>query len=213
MRDVYRQSNHPPSIIRSIPGAINTRLCNISSDKNALDSAIPPYQEALKPSGFDYKLNYKLNSQNMNAREPEMSHGSNRPATPASTNIDSKLLGLVDNFFPPGHPLRQICNRNTLKLIIAIPISSNNKRLLADPNTAIEEKCNCRKKETCSLLGNCLIKGVVFQATIKRDKNQDELTYVGTTEGAFKTRYNNHTNSFPNPKNKIARHLASTFGN
>ena len=36
---VNRESNHPPPIICSIPEAINTRLSNISSDKNAFDSA------------------------------------------------------------------------------------------------------------------------------------------------------------------------------
>ena len=78
-------------------------------------------------------------------------------------------------------------------------ISSHNKHLLAESNTAIEEKCNCRKKETCPLLGKCQTKGVVYQATIK---------YVGITESAFKTRYNNHTNSFRNPKHKNSTALS-----
>ena len=41
-------SNYPPSIIRSVPEAINKRLSNISSDKSAFDSAIPPYQSFTK---------------------------------------------------------------------------------------------------------------------------------------------------------------------
>ena len=86
---------------------------------------------------------------------------------------------------PHGHPLRKICNRSTLKLSysripnVATIISSHNKRLLAEPNTAIEDKCNCRKKETCPLLGKCQTKGVVYQATVKREENQEEQTYVG----------------------------------
>ena len=56
---VNRNSKPPSPIIRSIPENINARLSNISSDKNAFDSAIPPYQEALKRSGYDCKLNYK----------------------------------------------------------------------------------------------------------------------------------------------------------
>ena len=55
---VNRQSNHPSSVLRSIPESIKKRLSRISSDKRAFDSAIPPYQEALKKSGYDYKLNY-----------------------------------------------------------------------------------------------------------------------------------------------------------
>lgn len=52
---VNRHSNHPPSIIRGIPENINKRLSNISSDEQSFESAIPPYQDALKN---DYKLNY-----------------------------------------------------------------------------------------------------------------------------------------------------------
>ena len=33
-------------------------------------------------------------------------------------------------------------------------------------------------------------------------------TYVGLTEGAFKTRYNNHTSSFRNPKHKHSTELS-----
>ena len=55
---VNRESNLPPSILRSIPKAINNRLSNISSDKQSFDSAIPPYQEALQKSGYDCKLDY-----------------------------------------------------------------------------------------------------------------------------------------------------------
>ena len=55
---VHRNSNHPPSILRSVPEAINKRLSNMSSDKNAFDSAAPPYQEALQKSGYNFKLQY-----------------------------------------------------------------------------------------------------------------------------------------------------------
>ena len=52
------------------------------------------------------------------------------------------------------------------------------------------------------LSSNQWTNGVVYQATVKRIDNQEEQTYVGITEGAFKTRYNNHTNSFRDPKHK-----------
>ncbi len=55
---VNHHSNHPPSVLRGIPDAINKRLSNISSDTQSFDSAAPPYQEALQKSGFDYKLHY-----------------------------------------------------------------------------------------------------------------------------------------------------------
>jgi hypothetical protein len=55
---VNHNSNHPPPILRCIPDAINKRLSNISSDKQSFESAVPPYQEALRKSGFNYVLNY-----------------------------------------------------------------------------------------------------------------------------------------------------------
>ena len=56
---VHKQSNHPPNIIKNIPESINRRLSNISSNEKILKKAIPPYQDALKKSGYDYKLEYK----------------------------------------------------------------------------------------------------------------------------------------------------------
>ena len=41
---VNRESNHPPSVLRSIPEAINKRLSNISSDKHSFDLAVLPYR-------------------------------------------------------------------------------------------------------------------------------------------------------------------------
>ena len=52
---VHRDSNHPRSILENIPRSINKRLSSISSNKEVFDSAFPPYQEALKQSGYDYK--------------------------------------------------------------------------------------------------------------------------------------------------------------
>ena len=59
-------------MLRSVPEAINKRLSNILSDKNAFDSAVPPFQESLQKSGYSYKLQYNLNHQNLNDPEVEM---------------------------------------------------------------------------------------------------------------------------------------------
>ena len=61
---VNRESNHPPSVLRSIPEAINKRLSNTSSDKHSFDLAVPPYQEALRKSGYDYKHLHKIFNKN-----------------------------------------------------------------------------------------------------------------------------------------------------
>ena len=80
---VHNKSNHPPNIIKNIPESINRRLSNISSNEKIFQKAIPPYQDALKKSGYNYKLEYKptpTDNTNQNnkqkTKEKETSHGS-----------------------------------------------------------------------------------------------------------------------------------------
>ena len=60
---VHSKSNHPPSIIRNIPEAINKRLSEISCDEDAFNEAAPQYQEALRKSGYAYTLKFKPEQQ------------------------------------------------------------------------------------------------------------------------------------------------------
>ena len=52
----------------------------------------------------------------------------------------------------------------------------------------------CRNKENYPLDGKCLQPCIVYKAVIIT--NQDSHTYYGASDGDFKSRYNNHTNSF-----------------
>ena len=221
---VHRNSNHPPSILRSVPETINKRLSNISSDKNAFDSAVPPYQEALQKSGYNFKLQY-----NPQPSKPKRSRSRNiiwfNPPynSTVSTNIGYKFLQAVDDCFTPDHPLRKIFNRNTLKLSYScMPnvksiISSHNKFVLKDQSVTsasqVDKDCNCRKKDTCPLSGKYLTTNVVYQATVTRDDTNEQETYVGHTECQFKTRYNGHTSSFRNAKYKHATELSKHVWN
>ena len=45
---VHSKSNHPPSITKNIPVAVNKRLNELSSNKEAFDEASPEYQRALE---------------------------------------------------------------------------------------------------------------------------------------------------------------------
>ena len=44
--------------------------------------------------------------------------------------------------------------------------------------------------------GNCLQKGVVYQATVTQTNTMRENIYIGIIENEFKTRYKQHTSSF-----------------
>ena len=92
-------------------------------------------------------------------------------------------------------------------------VSLHNKSVLnktketAD-HTPPENECNCRIRNNCPLKGKCQTKGIVYQATVTNEDNNTKETYVGLTEGTFKTRYRNHTSSFRNEKSKNATELS-----
>ena len=55
---VHSQSNHPKKVLDNIPSAVNDRLSRISSNKSVFDVASPPYQEALRKSGYNHNLQF-----------------------------------------------------------------------------------------------------------------------------------------------------------
>ena len=59
---------------------------------------------------------------------------------------------------------------------------------------------NCRPLNACLVDGKRLNERIVYQAIVRRDNNNEESSYVGLTEGTFKTRYTNHSTSFRHEK-------------
>ena len=55
---VSSMSNHPPSILKNIPEAINRRLSTISGDKKIFENAAPTYQAELDRDGCKHKLSF-----------------------------------------------------------------------------------------------------------------------------------------------------------
>ena len=68
---VHSQSNHPPLVLKNIPLGVNKRLSKISSNKEVFDKASKPYQEALRKSGYDFKLEYEPPSQSSKKKNHE----------------------------------------------------------------------------------------------------------------------------------------------
>ena len=54
--------------------------------------------------------------------------------------------------------------------------------------------CNCRNKENCPLDGKCLQSCIVYKADVIT--NKDSQIYYDASDEKFKSRSNNHTNSF-----------------
>ena len=161
---VHSQSNHSPNILRNIPEAINRQLSSISSDHEVFNDAGAPCQEALRKSGYTFKLEFKPPAQ----QPPSQKHKRQRNVIwfnppynkSVKTNIGRAFISLIERSFPAGHKLRKIFNRNTIKLSYScMPnvkqiIDGHNKAILKIAETAQRQKDegktrSCRKKEDC----------------------------------------------------------------
>ena len=216
---IHTKSNHPPNIIKAVPEGINKRLSQISSTEEIFKKAIPPYQTALKESGYEYKLKYEKNS-NENTTNSKKSNTRQRRITwfnppfnlNVKTNIGKCFFTIMNECFPENHKLRKIFNRNTLKISYSCmpnvknSLDAHNKKQLEEPHQLLRT-CNCRDRTNCPLDGTCLQKAVVYQAEVSAEGKPTE-TYIGVTETEFKTRYNNHKQSFVKERLKNATELS-----
>ncbi|KAL9986499.1 hypothetical protein ACROYT_G000660 [Oculina patagonica] len=216
---VHKQSNHPPSILRNIPESINKRLSEISSDKECFDNAKGVYQDALDKSGYKYNLSYKAPTLNASQKSRNRKRNITWFNPPYSKNVETKVgkcfLQLIDQHFPKSNPLHKIFNRNTLKLSyscmsnVKTIISSHNKaqiRKTTNQSEEIDNNCNCRKKNSCPLEGNCNVRSIVYQAEVVTPQTKE--TYIGLCDTTFKERYRNHTCSFRNERYKNVTELS-----
>ncbi len=55
---INRHSKHPPSIIKQLPTLINKCILALSADEQTFHESAPIYQNALRHSNFDHKLDY-----------------------------------------------------------------------------------------------------------------------------------------------------------
>ena len=118
---VNRESNHPGSVLKNIPKSVNLRLSKLSSSKEIFDLSTPIFQEALNKSWFDYNLAFDPNippekKRKNTARKRNITYFNPPFSCNVKTNIGGRFLKLIDTLFPEGHPLRQIVNRNTVKI-------------------------------------------------------------------------------------------------
>ena len=218
---IHTKSNHPPTIIKNLPESINKRPSDISSDKESFDRAATPYQRALNHSGYNYQLNFRPStSPNIHASQKKRRHRNitwyNPPYSKSvATNIGRTFLQILDEEFHKNHVLHKVFNRNTVKISYACmpnikqTIDGHNKSILMKFDKPKTDECNCRKRKECPLLGQCLTKSIIYQATVTTNDNKPDQTYVGLTSNAFKTRFNNHKNSFKYRRKKHSTELSN----
>ena len=119
---VHSQSNHPKNILKNIPIAVNDRLNRISANKNVFDAAAPPYQEALRKSGYDHNLTFNPPEEPTPRKKKPRSRRItwfNPPWNSAvKTNVGKLFLRIIDTSFTQDNPLRKLFNRNTVKGVL-----------------------------------------------------------------------------------------------
>ena len=213
---INSKSNHPPTVLKQVPKTINNRLNSISCNKDIFNKAKGEYEQALKESGYDTKLEFcEKNTDKQQTKKRRRNVIWFNPPYNASvkTNLGRKFLTLIDKHFPKSSTLYKIINRKKVKISYSctsnmkkIMQSHNHKILNSNNNQENKRDCNCRNKQTCPLNGKCLEESLIYEATLKH--NDNEVKYLGCTEGPFKTRYNNHTHSFREESKKSSTSLS-----
>ena len=222
---VNAKSNHPPKIIKNIPIGINKRLCEISSNEEVFELAAPPYQAELNRCNYNHILKFSPPEakypQQRRKRCKQCSWFNPPYSINVETNVGKIFLELLDTHFPPGHTLRSVMNRNSVK--VSYRCLPNMGSLVAKHNSKVVKKatagqapppprCNCQKsrKKDCPVPGACNQRGVVYQATVTSDGGRNIQTYVGLAKN-FKNRYSKHKTSMTKPTPKNSTTLSTHF--
>ena len=195
---VNSKSNHPPSILKNIPYAVNRRLSSISSSKEIFEAAAPIYQSELQRAGYNHKLEFKDQEVTKRKRRRRIIWFNPPYSMDLKTNVGQKFLRLIDKHFPRGSVLYPLINRYKVKLSyrcvpnMGAKISKHNGKILREKPA--ESGCNCQQPVECPLPGKCTTDKLVYRASVT--SNNTVETYVGLTAGTFKKRYGGHKSDF-----------------
>ena len=219
---INSKSNHPPSILKQLPGMISDRISSISCDATEFEKAKRMYDDSLKKSGFQEEISFRQthdSSARPHNRKRQIIWFNPPYNERVKTNIGKTFLRLLAKHFPPQHRYHKIFNRNKVKLSYSCmpnmsqAISCHNKKVLASCKPVPLEQnnrktCNCRRQAECPLEGNCLEECVIYKASVS--SSDGEKQYLGLTEGPFKTRFNLHKTTF-NHSDKAASTTLSKY--
>lgn len=211
---INSKSNHPPAILKQIPKMIEERLSKNSSNENLFNEISKDYNDAIKLSGYNYKIKFK--DEDDEKKQPRKRKRKiiwfNPPYCKSiKTNIGKKFLQIINKYFGVDSKFKKYLNKNNIKLSysclpnIETIIKNHNKKLTNCNKNDEDETCNCRNKEKCPLKGgNCRAKNVIYQATVKTDNATK--SYIGLSANQFKKRVATHRttiNSNPEDRNYI----------
>ena len=209
---LHVDSDHPPTVIRSVPKTVETRLSLLSSSEEIFNEEKRPYEDALKNSGHKIKLEYKPPGKSKRVRRRQITYFNPPYSKRVKTNIGRTFLHLIDKHFPKGTKLAKVMNRNCVKLSYSTTknmkkiIDAHNRKVLEPTKDDQERLCNCRKPQECPLEGKCLTTSLVYEAKVTAGTSTKN--YIGLTERTFKERFNQHQSDFRHEKNKFNTSLS-----
>ena len=176
-------SNHPRLVLRQIANAVNVRINKLSSCKKIFEENKSRYDDALKDSGFQGRLEYltpvDLNSrvennnggtrtlikvgEIINSSSHEKRRGKNRNRKVvwfnppfcrlANINIGKYFRYLLDKHFDRDNPLSRIFNRNTVK--ISYSCTKNMYNILSNHNKRLLNELITRDRNPDVKSCNC----------------------------------------------------------
>ena len=181
---INKCSNHPANVKKVLPGLIQNRLSGLSKNKEIFEESVQDYNNALKKSGYNVKLDYeakktsteevKKNKQKKKTRKRKVLWYNPPFEQSLDTNIGKEFLKLIDKHFGNKRDdnLHKIINRKTVKIGYSCGpnfgniLKAHNRQVLQkhkeeNGQSSNARKCNCRRGETCPLKGDCLSEAVV----------------------------------------------------
>ena len=162
-----------------------------SSNKTVFSNSKQLFNNALSYSGFDHKMKFQPITENK-----DHSHNKNRGwkivwfnppySCNVPTNIDRKILLLLDKHFPKAHKLCFQLQHSSMPNFASIT-NAHNKILNENIMKATYTSYNCRVKVSCPLDGNCLQSSLVNICKVATPKiTNDYPYYIGSRESTFK---------------------------
>ena len=159
-------SNHPPNIIKNLPGNISKRINNLSADETTFNKSKEKdlYNNTLDEDGFEHKIAFQKQqntstvANNTKNRKRNIIWFNPPFSLNVSTNIGKKFFSLLGKHFSKTHQLQNLLNRNNLK--VSYSSLTNFKSVLNGHNKNIlneQEKpspCVYRDKTSCPLKGS-----------------------------------------------------------
>ena len=197
---------------------IEQRLSGLSSSKEIFNSAVQPYENALRESGFEVKLAYnpKKPPEKKRRRKRKIIWFNPPFNLAVKTKVGELVLNLVQKHFNrrKNPVLAKLFNKNTIKVSYCVSrnmkskLDKHNKAILQQTVTEPDQKtCKCQVKSECPLQGNCLIESVVYKAEVTAPGTA-KMAYYGLTEMCFKDRFYGHASSFRREDKKNATELS-----